>query len=126
MRRIEITRDGGTDLALTGGLLQRTVVLRDFEGARAYDHAGVQPLKVPALVVLYRSPGRHLFAKVIAEYFPRVSTRRTVIIFSSLWRVEGRRMRVPDHAMSDLVRSACRANGMKVTKQSGSGWIAQR
>lgn len=126
VRRIEITHSGAADLALTGGLLQRTVVLRDFAWARAYDHAGAQPLKLPALVVLYRSPGRHLFAKVIAEYFPQVSRHRTVIIFSSLWRVEGKRRRIPDHAMNDLLRSACRANGMKVTKQSGSGWIAQR
>lgn len=126
MRRIEITRSGGTELALTGGVLQYTVALHDFDWARAYDHAGVGPLKVPALVVLYRSPGRHLFAKVVAEYFPQVSRRRTVIIFSSLWRIEGEHRRIPDHAMNDLLRSACRANGMKVTKQSGSGWIAQR
>ena len=72
------------------------------------------------------SPGPHVFAKVIAEYFPRVSQRRTVIIFSSLWRVEGERIRIPDHAMNDLLRSACRANDMKVTKQSGSEWTAQR
>jgi hypothetical protein len=126
VRRIEITRSDGVDLALTGGLLGRTVVLHDFAWARAYDHAGTQPLKVPALVVLYRSPGPHVFAKVIAEYFPRVSQRRTVIIFSSLWRVEGERIRIPDHAMNDLLRSACRANDMKVTKQSGSEWTAQR
>jgi hypothetical protein len=125
--RIEITRSGGADLALTGGLLQRTVVLRDFDWARAYDHAGAQPLKLPALVVLYRSPGRHLFAKVIAEYFPSVSRRRTVIIFSSLWRLgEGKRRRIPDHAMNDLLRSACRANGMTIIDRAGSRWIAHR
>ena len=126
VRRIEITRSGAADLALTGGVLQRTVALRDFDWARAYDHAGAQPLKVPALVVLYRLPGRHLFAKVIAEYLPRVSRRRTVIIFSSLWRVEGKRRRIPDHAMNDLLRSACRANGMTITDRAGSRWIARR
>jgi hypothetical protein len=126
VRRIEITRSGAADLALTGGLLQRTVALRDFDWARAYDHAGGQPLKLPALVVLYGSPGRHLGAKVIAEYFPRVSRRRTVIIFSSLWRLEGKRRRIPDHAMNDLLRSACRANGMTITDRAGSRWIARR
>jgi hypothetical protein len=40
VRRIEVTRTGAADLALTGGLLQRTVALRDFDWARAYDHAG--------------------------------------------------------------------------------------
>jgi hypothetical protein len=126
VRRIEITSSGAADLALTGGLLQRTVRLRDFDWARAYDHAGAQPLKLPALVVLYRSPGRHLFAKVIAEYFPRVSRRHTVIIFSSLWQLEGKRWRIPDHAMNDLLRSACRANGMTITDRAGSRWIARR
>jgi hypothetical protein len=126
VRRIEVTRSGGADLALTGGLLQRTVVLGDFDWARAYDHAGAQPLKLPALVVLYRSSGRHMFAKVVAEYFPRVSRRRTVIIFSSLWRLEGKHRRIPDHAMNDLLRSACRANGMTITDRAGSRWIAHR
>jgi hypothetical protein len=126
VRRIEITRSGAADLTLTGGLLRRTVALRDFDWVRAYDHAGTQPLRLPALVVLYRSPGRHLFAKVIAEYFPRVSRRRTVIIFSSLWRLEGKRRRIPDHAMNDLLRSACRANGMTITDRTGSRWIARR
>lgn len=126
VRRIEITGSGAADLALTGGLLQRTVELRDFDWARAYDHAGAQPLRLPALVVLYRSPGRHLFAKVIAEYFPGVSRRRTVIIFSSLWRLEGERRRIPDHAMNDLLRSACRANGMTITDRAGSRWSAHR
>jgi len=125
-RRIEITRSGAADLALTGGLLQRTVQLRDFDWARAYDHGGAQPLKLPALIVLYRSPGRHLFAKVIAEYFPRVSRRRTVIIFSSLWRLEGKRRRIPDHAMNDLLRSACRASGMTISDRAGSRWVARR
>ena len=126
VRRIEMTGSGVADLALTGGLLRRTVQLRDFDWARAYDHAGVQPLKVPALVVLCRSPGRHVFAKVIAEYFPQVSRRRTVIIFSSLWRVAGKRHRIPDHAMNDLFRSACRTSGMKITDRAGGEWIAQR
>jgi hypothetical protein len=126
VRRIEITRSGAADLALTGGLLQSTVALRDFNWARAYDHAGGQPLKLPAVVVLYRAPGRHLFAKVIAEYFPRVSRRRTVIIFSSLWRNEGTRTRIPDHAMNDLLHSACRASGMTITDRAGSRWIARR
>jgi hypothetical protein len=126
VRRIEITRNGAADLALTGGLLQRTVVLRDFDWARAYDHAGAQPRKVPALVVLHRSPGRHLLAKVIADYLPRVSRRRTVIIFSSLWRVEGKRRRIPHHAMNDLLRSACRANGMTISDRAGSRWFARR
>jgi hypothetical protein len=126
VRRIEITRSGAADLALTSGLLQSTVALRDFDWARAYDHAGGQLLKLPALVVLYRAPGRHLFAKVIAEYFPRVSSRRTVIIFSSLWRIEGTGTRIPDHAMNDLLRSACRASGMTITDRAGSRWIARR
>jgi hypothetical protein len=126
VRRIEITRTGAGDLALTGGLLQRTVLLRDFDWARAYDHAGGRLVKVPALVVLYRSPGRHLFAKVIAEYFPRVSKRRTVIIFSSLWRLEGKRRRIPDHAMNDLFRRACRANGMTISDRADSRWIARQ
>jgi hypothetical protein len=126
VRRIEITGGGAADLALTGGLLQRTVRLRDFAWARACDHTNAQPLKLPALVVLYRSPRRHLFAKVIAEYFPRVSRRRTVIIFSSLWRLEGKRLRIPDHAMNDLFRTACRAHGMTITDRAGSEWIAQR
>jgi hypothetical protein len=125
VRRIEITRSGAADLALTGGLLQRTVELRDFDWARAYDHAGGQPLKVPALVVLCRSSDKHLFAKVVAEYFPRVSRRRTVIIFSSLWRTEGTRTRIPDHAMNDLFASACRASGMTITDRVGSRWIAR-
>ena len=34
VRRIEISRSGAADLALTGGLLQRTVQLRDFDWAR--------------------------------------------------------------------------------------------
>jgi hypothetical protein len=100
VRHIEITRSGAADLALTGGLLHRTVRLHDFDWARAHDHAGGQPLKLPALVVLCRSPGRHLFPKIIAEYFPRVSRRRNVIIFSSLWRLEGKRRRIPDNAMT--------------------------
>jgi hypothetical protein len=126
VRRIEITQGGAADLAMTGGLLQRTVRLHDFDWARAYDHAATPRLKIPALVVLYRSPGRHLFAKIIAEYFPRVSRRRTVIIFSSLWRLEGKRRRIPDHAMNDLFRSACRANSMTISDRAGSGWIARR
>jgi len=126
VRRIEITRSGAADLALTGGLLQRTVHLRNFGWARAYEHAGARLVHVPALLVLYRSPRRHVFAKVIAEFFPRVSRRRTVIIFSSLWRLEGKRRRIPDHAMNDLFRSACRANGMTISDWAGSGWIARR
>ena len=120
VRRIEITRGGAAELALTGGLLQRTVRLGDFDWARAYDHAGDLALSLPALVVRYRSPGRHLLAKVIAEYCPQVSRRRTVIIFSSLWRLECKRRRIPDHAMNDLVRSACRANGMTISDRAGS------
>jgi hypothetical protein len=103
--------------------------MRCHRGDRALDdksRVGIGALKLPALVVLCRSPGRHLFAKVIAEYFPRVSRRRTLIIFSSLWRVEGTRRRIPDHAMNDLLRSTCRANGMTITDRAGSSWIARR
>jgi hypothetical protein len=126
VRRIEITGSGATDLALTGGLWQRTVHMREFGWARAYGHSGARLVHVPALLVLYRAPGRHLFAKVIAEFFPRVSRRRTVIIFSSLWRLEGKRRRIPDNAMNDLFRSACRANGMTISDGAGSRWIARR
>jgi hypothetical protein len=42
VHRVEITHSGAADLALTGGLLQRTVQLHDFDWARAYDHASLQ------------------------------------------------------------------------------------
>jgi hypothetical protein len=43
-----------------------------------------------------------------------------------MWRLEGTRRRIPDHAMNDLIRSACRANGMTITDRAGSRWIARR
>jgi hypothetical protein len=125
-RRVEVRGVG--DIVIKGGLWGRTVRLAEFDWAAAYESAN-RPIRIgrASTVVLHRDQGRHAFAKAVGVWFPTVSHRRTTVVLSSLWRNPTSGQRVPDNAVAEFFRVACRDSGMQVRREQGARfWVAER
>jgi len=125
-RKVEVLDTG--DLVIQGGFWGRTARLSVFDWAAVYESTN-GPIRIgrASTAVLHREDGRHVFARVIAVCFPTVSHRRAAVVLSSMWRFSGGGQRVPDNAMADFFRAACRDSGMRVSRgRGGRIWTASR